>query len=604
MVFENRKDYMVKQNLQVSKGAVENNKPRSQLITYSRLFSLLLGLLLVPVIVSQALAQGGNRGAITGTVKDPGGAAIPNARVEIINQQTLAPERILTTNSDGSFSATLLPVAFYRVVVTASGFAKAEADNVKVNVTETTNVAITMKIGVVTETMTISGTATTTQTSSPATGETIQNVGDLPLSTRNFLSLLALSTGTNSELTDTAALGRGAVSVNVNGQRPVNNNYVLEGINANDINLPIFDNVPLPNPQTVTEFKTQTSLYDASQGRNGGGNIQVALKSGTSEYHGNVFEFFRNNVLNANDFFLNRAHRERPVLRQNQFGGSFGGPVPSSDTIWGPLAPVTTPIFKDMYFFANYQGTRAASGVSAGTQLGTNIPVLPVDRSEANLTRVYFPSGLPSGFSQLDPSALAFLQLPGSLCPGLSDGRFCIPTQPGIPGFGPDGTLNRAFLSRAAIGDYNDDQFTITGDKQLTEKDQISLRYFFSNNNTIQPYGILSTLPFQTALPGDNRFVKLGWTRLFSSNLVNDFRFGFNRFGFDQIPTEPITLTDIGAIRGNSAQFPAAYRVAIGGVGFQIGTGVNDNRGGRFNTFVYADDVSYSLGKHQLRMGG
>jgi len=586
---------MFKQHLLVSKGAAE---------TYPKLLTLFLGLLLVPVVVSQALAQGGNRGAITGTIKDPGGAAIPNARVEIINQQTLVPERVLTTNADGSFSATLLPVAIYRVVVTAAGFAKAGADNIKVNVTETTNITISMMIGVVTETMTISGTATTIQTSSPTTGEIIQTVGDLPLSTRNFLSLLALSTGTNSELADTAALGRGAVSINVNGQRPVNNNYQLEGINANDINLPQFDNVPLPNPQTVTEFKTQTSLYDASQGRNGGGNIQVALKSGSNEYHGDVFEFFRNNVLNANDFFLNRAHRERPVLRQNQFGGSVGGPVPSSDNIWGPLAPIFAPIFKDMYFFGNYQGTRAASGVSAGTQLGTNIPVLPVDRSEANLISRYFPVGLPPGLTHLDPSALAFLQLPSSLCPGLSDGRFCIPTLPGTPGFGPDGTLNRAFLSRSAVGTYNDDQFTITGDKQLTEKDQLSLRYFFSNNNTIQPYGILSTLPFQKALPGQNRFVKLGWTRLFSSNLVNDFRFGFNRFGFDQIPTEPITLTDIGAVRGNSAQFPAAYRIAIGGVGFQLGTGVNDNRGGRFNTFVYADDVSYSLGKHQLRMGG
>src|SRR5262245_27456763 len=390
---------MFKQHNLATKNAARKNRPRSRLTECSILILLLWGLVPGSVVAPRALAQGGNRGAITGTIKDPGGAAIPNARVEIINRQTSTPERIVTTNSDGSFSATLLPVAVYRVVVTASGFAKAETDYVKVNVTETTNVTITMKIGVVTETMTVSGVATTIQTSSPATGETIQNVGDLPLSTRNFLSLLALSTGANSELTDTAALGRGAVSVNVNGQRPVNNNYVLEGINANDINLPIFDNVPLPNPQTVTEFKTQTSLYDASQGRNGGGNIQVALKSGTSEYHGNVFEFFRNNVLNANDFFLNRAHRERPVLRQNQFGGSFGGPMPSSDNIWGPLSP----IFKDMYFFANYQGTRASSGVSAGTQLGTNIPVLPTNRSEANLIGTFFPGGLPAGFSGLDP---------------------------------------------------------------------------------------------------------------------------------------------------------------------------------------------------------
>src|SRR5262245_42291702 len=498
---------MFKQHNLATKNAARKNRPRSRLTECSILILLLWGLVPGSVVAPRALAQGGNRGAITGTIKDPGGAAIPNARVEIINRQTSTPERIVTTNSDGSFSATLLPVAFYRVVVTASGFAKAEADNVKVNVTETTNVAITMKIGVVTETMTVSGVATTTQTNSPATGETIQNVGDLPLSTRNFLSLLALSTGANSELTDTAALGRGAVSVNVNGQRPVNNNYVLEGINANDINLPIFDNVPLPNPQTVAEFKTQTSLYDASQGRNGGGNIQVALKSGASAYHGDAYEFFRNDVLNAADFFTNRdgidsdgdGKADRPVLRQNQFGGSFGGPVPLGS------------IFKNTFFFGNYQGTRAISGFSTGTQISTNIAVIPTNRSAANLQSFFFPGGLPAGFTALDPTALAFLNLPASKCPIINDGTFCIPSVT------PNAlTPAIGLVARTGAGKYTDDQFTITGDKQLTDKDKLSLRFFYSDNNTIQPFGIVSSLAFQKDLPGVNRFAKIGWTRVFS----------------------------------------------------------------------------------------
>src|SRR5499426_3785125 len=165
---------MFKKQLLAIIGAAKKTRPRSQLTKRSMLITLILGLILGSPVMTRALAQGGNRGAITGTIKDPGGAAIPNARVEIINQQTSATERIVTTNSDGSFSATLLPVAIYRVVVTAAGFTKAEADNVKVNVTETTNITISMKIGVVTETMSVSGTATTIQTSSPATGETIQ----------------------------------------------------------------------------------------------------------------------------------------------------------------------------------------------------------------------------------------------------------------------------------------------------------------------------------------------------------------------------------------------------------------------------------------------
>src|SRR5436309_5139306 len=276
---------------------------------------------------ANGFSQGGPKGAIAGTVRDTSGGTLPGATVEIINQATEVSERTLITNTDGSFSATLLPVGSYRIVVTLAGFSKAEAPGIRVLVSEITTVNLTMKVGGITETVTVTDVAAAVQLASPATGETIQNVGDLPLATRNFFSLLALSAGANTEMADTAALGRGSVSINVNGQRPVNNNFQLEGINANDFNLPILDNVPLPNPSTVAEFKTQTSLYDASQGRNGGGNIQVALRSGTNAYHGNLYEFFRNNVLNANDFFLNKNGRARPVLRQNQFGGSIGGPI-------------------------------------------------------------------------------------------------------------------------------------------------------------------------------------------------------------------------------------------------------------------------------------
>jgi hypothetical protein len=142
-----------------------------------------------------------------------------------------------------------------------------------------------------------------------------------------------------------------------------------------------------------------------------------------------------------------------------------------------------------------------------------------------------------------------------------------------------------------------------TMDKQLTSKDKISGRWFFSNNGTLQPFGTGSTLAFQKDLPGLNRFLKIGWTRVFSERLVNDARFGFNRFGFARFPPSHYAA-DIGAARGNSGEFPAAYRASISGVGFSIGTGVNDDRGGRFNTFYYGDDVSYTWGRHQLRLGG
>lgn len=570
-----------------------------------RLANVLLTIAFVcGLTAADCLAQAGSTGAITGTIKDPAGAAIPGAQVDIINQETGVTERTVTTNDDGSFSINLLPVATYRIIVTAAGFSKTEAPGIRVSVTETTNVNLTTTVGEVTETVTVTDAASTVQLNSPTTGQTLSSVtvGTLPLATRNVLNLLTLSTGANTEMQQSDALGRGAVTINVNGQRPSNNNYQLEGINANDINLPVLDNVPLPNPQTVREFKTQTSLYDASQGRNGGGNIQVSLKSGTNEFHGDVFEFFRNEVLNANDFFLNRNGGRRPVSRQNQYGFSLGGPIILPRFGEGGRSVKSG---RDRhFFFVNYQGTNAASGAAAGTNFGATIPVLPRDRSEANLIRTFFPNGLPAGATGLDPVTLRLLNLPGTQCPFASE--FCIPSLPGTPGFRSDGTLSSGLFTTAGLGTFEDDQYVISIDNQLTTNHKLTSRYFNSVNTLFQPFvtgvGGNNSLPFGRDTPATNRFLKLGLTSVLTPRLVNDFRAGFNRFTFGFVPEEPISLGDIGATRGNSAQFPGVYRVQITG-GFNIAGTVNDDRGGAFNTFVLGDDVSYSYGNHQFRGG-
>ena len=565
---------------------------------YTKWFAMALAVALL--FPAGLWAQGGETGAITGVVQDEKGGVIPDAKVVVINKATGAKEREVTTTGAGTFNVPLLRPGTYSLEITVSGFAKYVGETVVVRVTETTNVVATMKIGAVTETVTVSEAATPVQLTSATTGQTIgsQTIGTLPLSTGNFLTLLTLSAGANTELFDNAALGRGQVTINVNGQRPVNNNYQLEGINANDINLPILDNVPLPNPRTIQEFKAQTSLYDASQGRNGGGNIQVTLKSGTKAYHGDIYEFFRNPVLNANDWFLNSKGQTRPVLRQNQFGASLGGPVP---------------LIKNMFIFGNYQGARAASGASAGTFFSTKIPVLPANRSAANLQAIFFPSGLPSNgcgvdgkqpCTGLNPQALAFLNLPASKCPIFNDGTHCVPTLPGTPGFDSKGNISKALITRAGLGTFSDDQFVISVDKQVTSKDKLTARWFYDKATTLQPFGGASKLPFARTVPGTNRFLKLGWTRVFSNNIINEFRYGFSRFTFSRVPDEPILLTDIGATRPNQSEFPAAYRINISGGGsFSLGTGQNDVRGGAFNTFYWGDDLSVTRGKHLIRMG-
>src|SRR5438046_4578003 len=387
---------------------------------------------------TRACGQGGATGAISGVVVDTSGGSVADAEVQIIDTRTELLARKVSTNADGLFVVPLLPPGTYIVVVNKSGFAEAKASGIEVRVTETTKVTISLKPGAVTDKVEISAQITSVETTSAATGQSLgtETVRELPLATQNYQQLLTLSSGAQSELNAPAQLGRGNVRVIVNGQREDNNNYLIEGISATDYNVAQATYVALPNPDVIQEFKVQTSLYDASQGRNGGGNVNAILKSGTKELHGDAYEFFRNDVLNANEYFLNRQGQPRPVIKQNIFGGSLGGPVGNEK--WG-------------YFFLNYQGTRQRSGLSARTFISTTIPTLPdaQNRTEASLIATFFPTGLPTGITNLDPVAVKLLQFKSNQFGGASN-DFLIPS--GDPATG-------AFaISRP--GRFTDDQFT------------------------------------------------------------------------------------------------------------------------------------------------
>ena len=166
--------------------------------------------------------------------------------------------------------------------------------------------------------------------------------------------MLALSPGAISNLPNNAELGRGDADINVSGQRSTSNNVILDGTEINSPGTNSTPSLSVPAPDAIQEFIVQTSLYDATQGRNSGGNVAVVTKSGTNNFHGNVYEYFRNDALNANDFFLNRAGVARPELKRNQFGGTLGGPIVTNKT----------------FFFVSYQGTRERNGTSPTSSLG------------------------------------------------------------------------------------------------------------------------------------------------------------------------------------------------------------------------------------------
>jgi len=557
------------------------------------LFPLILGL----IAGGPAFGQGGATGAISGTVVDVNGGEVAGADVQIINSSTDGLVRRLTTGADGSFEATLLPPAKYYVVVNKSGFAEAKASNIEVRVTETTRISIPLKPGTVTEKIEISAQITSVETTNATTGQTIgpETVRDLPLATQNYQQLLSLSTGVQSELNQSTQLGRGTTKIYVNGQREDNNNYLIEGISATDYNVAQNYYVPLPNPDVIQEFKVQTSLYDASQGRNGGGNVNAILKTGTREFHGDVYEFFRNDALNANEFFHNATGQPRPPVKQNLFGASAGGPVVKE---------------KFGYFFVNYQGTRQSSALSPGTAVNNpGFPVIPTDRSEASISQAFFGNTT----TAIDPLVLKLLNFKGKTNLFNDPSGFLIPSIAGIAG-----TTGPLLVSKP--GKYTDDQFTTNWDREFNaSKDKIGARFFFSNSETNLPFGagglqaslggtlqssISSTdLDFPFDIPVAARFLAINETHLFTPAIVNDFRFGYVRMNYSLLNQPPVTATDLGIDRPSNNITQSIYKFTFNTSGFQIGPTPPADQFQVQNNFNFVDTLSWVKGPHDLRFG-
>ena len=562
---------------------------------------------LIACFTGWALAQGGATGAITGTVQDASGAVVSGAKVDIVSQATGQLARHLVTDSSGIFTATLLPVGSYLVEVSAAGFATTKYPGVVVNITETTRMTASLKVTSVAEVVEVQSEVAPVNTTDATTGQSLSNatITSLPLATRNFQQLLSLSAGASSNLNNAAALGRGDVRIDVNGGREDNNNYLIEGVSASDYSFGELTYTPVPNPDDIQEFKVGTSLYDASQGRNGGGNINAILKGGTSSFHGDLWEYFRNTSLDADDYFIGRFR-----LQQNIFGGDFGGPV-------GRKA-------KFGYFYVNYQGTRQRSGDSLGTYINTSIPILPTNRSAANLASVFSSpavAGCPAvTLAGIDPVSLALLNATGNQFGG--GGGYLIPTVPGTPGVTQafnaatgtcSSTVNYGPLKLTDPGRYRDDQFTANWDRDFNQgKDRLSWRFFWSDSQTYEPFGAdnlqvqtgypaySTNLNFPLSVPLRGRFGSIAETHSFSNSLINEFRFGLNVIS-DALQNVPVPGTSPADLGISAVGAPDMYRFQLNT--FQIGPFPNQLQSALSDAFVYLDTLSWTHGHHSVRFG-
>jgi hypothetical protein len=544
------------------------------------------GLLISSLFALPVFSQGSQTGGITGVVTDPQGSVVGGATVEVINEGTGKSERSTTTDESGTFTATLLPPGTYRLELKSTNFKQSRVTGVQVRIGETTRQDISLEVGGVSEIVNVEATPSLINPVNATTGQAInaQTLQTLPLASPNFLFLLSLSTGVAGEPTDVRSAGRGTADVNVNGQRTSNNSISLEGVNVNDFNLAHFDTIPLPNPNTIQEFRVATSLYDASSGSKGGGAIGLVLRSGSKDFHFDLYWNHRNDALNANEWFFNAAGRKRGRLLQNVFGGNASGPVPKVGGYW----------------FFNYQGVRARNGIDPiGSSLAPTIQVFPTNADGTTSAALLAPAfGLTP--AQIDPVAVNILNVKDTRY----GGQFLVPRtgQGGCGGVtgGALGTFRCQFSDIAFIGD---NQYLISYDRGWRDgKDKISGRWFWDEGDVSKPFGTDTTLAFPRTDTQWNRFLSITETHIFSPTKVNELRAGFSRFLFTNVPTDPVTLADIGATRGNSGDFPGMYRISITGL-FSIGTGVNDDRGTISNQFNVVDTFSMILGQHSLRMG-
>src|SRR6202140_5036141 len=303
-------------------------------------------------------------GSISGTVTDASGGTVSGASVTLTNQGTNA-SLTTTTNSDGSYKFSPVKIGTYRIKVTLQGFQTMEQRDVVVNVEQNVVLNFALKPGSVSETVEVASTLPVLETQDASVGQVIdsRSVDNLPLNGRNFTFLAQLAAGVNTPQADTRGnAASGAFSAN--GLRPAQNNYLLDGIDNNSDTVDFLNGtnyVVLPPLDAVEEFKVQTSDFSAEFGRSGAAVLNATIKSGTNSYHGAVWEFLRNDKLDAADWFTNNNGTAKGELRLNQFGGSIGGPI----------------LRNKLFFFGDYEGLR----VVQGTVSTASVPTLTMRNS-------------------------------------------------------------------------------------------------------------------------------------------------------------------------------------------------------------------------------
>jgi hypothetical protein len=585
---------------------------------------LLLGVTLPGQIFGQV-----DTGAISGTVKDTSGGVVAGARVTLTNEGT-GVSISTTSGSQGEYVFSPVKIGHYSVSAEFKGFEKVQQNNVTVDVQQKVLIDIALPPGQSQEVVVVNAAPPALQTQDASVGQVIEEraVNALPLNGRNFTFLAQLSAGVTQDQQDTRGLGASG-SFAANGLRPAQNNYLLDGLD-NNANLVDFLNgtayAVRPPVDAIAEFKVETNDYSAEAGRSAGAVLNATIKSGTNQFHGNAWEFIRNDKLDAANFFENSGGIPRGEYRQNQFGATFGGPIRKDKT----------------FFFMDYEGTRIRQAVpyvstvptalerSSGytnlsellTQGGTRTDVLgrtyplgqvfdpsttravtcgvpdPVSGITAPCTGV--PAGTQLGFvreafpgniipaNRLDPNAIKLLNL------------FPAPNLPG---------LFNNYASNPVLSN-NADQFDVRVDHNISQKDSIFGRVSYVDNPTFIPGPFGGIADGGSFSSGDQEARSINTvvseTHMFSPTLINEARAGYNRISASRLqpnantPGIPAEFGIEGIPQGNSN----------GGLGSIFITGLTTLGSNQYlpsielsTTSQFTDNLTKAAGRNTFKVG-
>ena len=560
---------------------------------------LVVGCIVSGILSPAAHAQSGGTGALTVSVTDQSGGVIVAANITISNGAAVS--RTQATGENGSYTFTLLTPGVYQATISAPGFKTVSVPGIAVDVTETRVLNQTLQLLSQTQQVAVKGTTENIQTETSALGGVVNQAAlvSIPLATRNFTQIMNLSPGVLTSVTDASAFGRGSQSIYVNGHDDASNSYLMDGVQVSsysgstteDTAGSFYGSIPIPSPDSLQEFNVVTSMYDASIGRNPGASVNLVSKTGTNSWHGDVFEFFRNDVLDANTFFANLARHPRGELKQNQYGGTLGGPIRKDK----------------LFFFFSYEGTRQINGVATQGTSSVTLPAqLTNDRTAAVLGAAFchsptFPAKtgvanpasdqVACNGSNINPISLALLNAK------LPNGTYVIPSPQVV-------LANGSGFGYYSIGaPFHEEQVSFNLDYVLSPKNTFSGRYFFAYAPNVNEF-TSSTQPPGAARKdvNGNQLISGKLTTILSNNLVNEARFSSYYIRSTRYSLFPVTATDFG-VTPASATFPILPVISITSAGFAFGGGTTDNEFSPVQSYEWADQLSWTRGKHTLRFG-